>query len=210
MKITRIILFVTALLAVLSFGGCQAKETPISGERLAYPGTEWNMSPDEVKAALGLTEDMCVMVSDTAEESEALYQRYAFRTEQRVLGEDATVVFVFMDYVAEEYFGLQQVYVYFHAEADHASLLKALEEQLGTPAGDSMHRWNASETITIENTLIDQESSAAYLELYPAAESCPYSTGDSAALAENSANPLLFFNGTITQMLQWAEYGMPE
>jgi len=129
-----------------SSGGC--KEV-LSDGLVVFPGTEWNMTPEEVMAALSLTEE------DLAEEASDDWQ-YAFLVrDMAVFGLPADVVYNFGDasysfrdngYTGEPVFGLRAVQVNFPEDADMDAVRLSLEKALGEPGeareGTYTARWS--------------------------------------------------------------------
>ena len=84
--------------------------------QLEYPGLEWNMSPEEVKQKLGITEEMIVQEETTVPEAMGDSYRYAFKLENvECFGAQAgTFILHFVDTTGTgKYLGLSQIIIYY-------------------------------------------------------------------------------------------------
>ena len=108
-------------------------------DQLEYPGLEWNMSPEEVKNALGITDEDIVQVTDSPPDEITSYYFYAFTlNEFTCFGQKAKAAgFIFTDHTGTgQYLGLNKIQIFFPDEqdeepADMDSLRAALTERYG-------------------------------------------------------------------------------
>lgn len=126
----------------LLLGGCaqsgeRSDEWTDDQGRMVYPGTQWNMTPEEVIEALEL-EEGAYEYEITQEYSEAAGEvgcAAVTVSETEVLGQHAAVVFIFLGY-QDEFLGLAEVQCIFQDDADMDSLEKSLIELYGEPTED--------------------------------------------------------------------------
>lgn len=220
----RFTILIVALLISLILCGCvKASDSSLSKNLLPFPGTEWNMMPSEVKSALSIPDECCVQGTDNRTE-------YAFTVENLVvLDQETAVTFRFRDYVEADHLGLRFVYVYFTSNVDYASLQSAVTEELGEPdASDSTScTWNSAEPLgpymneayaevkelnpevysTIYGTMKDDP--AAWVTLSKTAADYFTANSNPDVLEEYQDCPCLIFWGNVTELLQYAQYGIP-
>lgn len=151
----RFLTFFLALALLLSLAGCgttKAKTVISQDTLLCYPGLRWNMTPEEVLAALGRTESDAVPEERLPEEDNG--DRYIFSlTGLELFGQTVNAVFAFLN-KNEEQCGLEYVYVLFPNSADFDAVRDSLTEQLGDPTlppneNPDVHRlaWDSTETL---------------------------------------------------------------
>lgn len=142
-----------SLCLVLLCTGCQQTAPDFkdiaSGGMFAYPGTQWNMTPEEVTAALSLTEEQFVQVSET--ETEGCEERIFLSEGHRLRGVPADLYFWFRSYSGYPGFGLKGVTWMFEEGADLEPVKRGLEEALGPM--DSAHAEYPLFSWDSENTL---------------------------------------------------------
>lgn len=180
---------------------------------IVYPGTSWNMTPEEVKMVLGLgPEDCLVYVDETYSDGERIY---GFDAEGlNLLGVTVDARFVFRAYTDAEHLGLYAVHATLPASQENYDLVYGeicaqLGEQDGgtVPEGYSIH-W-ASDTLT--SAFVTEEQWQLYAEQF--------------AFGNDKADPASYlivyeeteegltqvtFNSELPHLLQMAETGALE
>ena len=156
----RLIFTLTAaLLAAAVMGGCAQNPSAETGERLAFPKTEWGMTPQEALEAYDLSFDE-VTVSAAPQifsgAEDAFYAACALGCGEtrKVLGEDALLTFYFADMVLGDTPVSTLGLIYAEARFPETALetYNALEEQLdGLAQRDADARiptsWASAETL---------------------------------------------------------------
>ena len=108
-RFSRILLLFTAL--CLALCACQAapEETAADGPEgeLAFPGTRWDMTPEELTAQLGLEDYETQTLQETDDTTGAMVETYIIGVEgYDLFGATARVTFQFFDFTGEGRFGL--------------------------------------------------------------------------------------------------------
>lgn len=154
-SVNRLLAFSLALALLLTLGGCGTpkEEDVISQEALlCCPGLQWNMTPEEVLAALGKKEKDRTVEEDRLP-GEDNGNRYIFSLSGLTLfGETVDGVFAFLK-GGENSWGLEYVYILFPDSCDFDAVKDALTGQLGEPSipeneNPEVHRlaWDSTET----------------------------------------------------------------
>lgn len=162
-------LLLAALL--LSLGGCQ-KEVPAPPDgpvtELAYPGTYWTMSPDQLREALslpadGLPEELTPADAETGETSQ-----YRFGVKEwECFGANGSATFIFgEDLAGPGTYDLRIVQIVLDAGADTQAVLDALTAQYGQPAQSNgkAARW---ESKSRSRDYLEEDVSAQLEALFP-------------------------------------------
>ncbi len=103
---------------------------------IVYPGTSWNMTPEEVKEALKLKDEDCEVYVDVVKA--ANYAVHGFAAyHQTFLGFPVTLNFEFRALTRELELGLCVVKVIFETERDLATVQGTLRERLGAPVSST-------------------------------------------------------------------------
>lgn len=155
-SVIRLLAFSLILVPLLALGGCGGPKeaTVISQDNLlCYPGLQWNMTPEEVLAALGREERNCIVEEDQVP-GENNGNRYIFSlTDLPLFGETVNAVFAFLN-SGENSQGLEYVYVLFPDKYDFDKVKNSLMDQLGAPTlppneNPDVHRlaWDSVETL---------------------------------------------------------------
>ena len=139
---------------VLGLGGCQ-KEAPAPPDsfstELAYPGTDWTMSPDQVKDALSLPADSPAEQETPADPDAGEEGQYALAVEDwEGFGASGAATFIFgEDAVNPGSYCLRLVQILLDSSADFQAVVDALTAQYGEPAEahEETARWESETTI---------------------------------------------------------------
>lgn len=126
--------FFLALALLLSLAGCgtaKAKTVISQDTLLCYPGLRWNMTPEEVLAALGRRESDTVPEACLADFDSTKHRDFSL-TGLELFGQTVSAVFSFVA-EGEGQWGLEYVYVLFPENGDFAGVKNSLAEQLGDP-----------------------------------------------------------------------------
>lgn len=149
MRIKTAKLILTVLLAALVLPACGGEKTPstqppataalIEQPLLQFPGTEWNMTPEEVTSALSIQD------AERIENAQPLGERHiSFGVKGReLLGEEAVIMFEFYNEY-ESHYGLRQVCVFYPESTDSNALIQRMTEMLGegvAPEGKDNMIW---------------------------------------------------------------------
>lgn len=147
-KTAKRIVFV--LLAVLVLTACCTKmeaQRKIKQPLLQFPGTEWNMTPEELTVALSIQD------AERIENAQTLGERHtSFGVKGReFLGEEAVIMFEFYDLVgtydeSKSHYGLRQVCVFYPETTDPDVLIQRLNKMLGegvVPEGKDNIIWSS-------------------------------------------------------------------
>lgn len=132
MKGRRFAAGLLAVLLVLALCACGKKADP-AGE-LAFPGTRWNMSPEELIAALGLPEDC------EREERDGRIQ--IILRDFSAFGQKADIAFSFGSYQASGVYGLEYIQILYPDGTDPQAVRSALVEAYGSPIALSTSRYD--------------------------------------------------------------------
>lgn len=154
LSVTRLLAF--SLVLLLALGGCgglEEKDVISQDDLLCYPGLQWNMTPEEVLAALGREKEDCAVVEDRLP-GEDNGNRYLFSLSGLTLfGETVNGVFAFLN-SEEESQSLEYVYVLFPDSCDFGKVKDSLTGQLGEPTlppneNPEVHRlaWDSEKTL---------------------------------------------------------------
>lgn len=174
-------LVIVLVLAVFALSACTPERTPpeieasIQQPLLQFPGTEWNMTPEELTASL-LIQD-----SERIENARVLGERHiSFGIKSRkFLGEEAIIMFEFYDSPdshdeSGSHHGLRQVCVFFPETADPDVLIQQLNTMLGegfVPEGKSNTIWSSdaaySDFLSEDDTSFQPDIPAVHITLYP-------------------------------------------
>ena len=141
-------LLLAALL--LSLGGCQ-KEVPAPPDgpvtELAYPGTYWTMSPDQVKDALSLPASGLPEDEQPADPDTGMPANYRFGAEDwEGFGASGSIAFIFDEDAADPgSYRLRQVHIFLNGGTDIQAVIDALTEQYGAPAqaNETLAKWES-------------------------------------------------------------------
>ena len=147
-------LILTVLALILSLGGCQ-KETPApadgSSTELAYPGTDWTMSPDQLKDALSLPADSPAEAETPADAETGTAGQYVVAVEDwEGFGASGSATFIFNeDATAPGSYRLHLVQILLKSSTDYQAVVDALTAQYGEPAEaqEETARWESETTI---------------------------------------------------------------
>lgn len=125
-----VMLFLSVLLAAFVLSACEAQK--IEQPLLEFPGTSWNMTPEEVIAALSIQD------TERFENARELGEKHiVFGVVGReFLGEEAILMFEFYA-TYDTHYGLRHVYVFFPESTDTAALTDRLTEMLGASTAAS-------------------------------------------------------------------------
>ena len=165
-----------ALLAVLLLflTGCGERELSFdsikSGGIFVYPGTRWNMTPEEVMSALNLTEKQFARVSDpSAEEIKGVTDQLFLMEQAGVSGLAADVCFWFRSYGETGDLGLKAVTWLFARDADLEPVRRDITAALGEPARtDGEHAltyWDSEDSLDQYGTFAAEGEPAVSLIL---------------------------------------------
>lgn len=154
-SVNRLLALSLVLTLLLVLGGCGGPEEAAGisqDDLLCYPGLQWNMTPEEVLAALGREERDCA-VEEYRLPGEDNGNRYIFTLSDLTLfGETVDGVFAFLK-GGEHSWGLEYVYVLFPDSCDFDAVKASLTGQLGEPSipeneNPEVHRlaWDSRET----------------------------------------------------------------
>lgn len=150
----KIALVLTALALVLSLGGCQKEaQAPADGPgaELAYPGTDWTMSPDQLKDALSLPAGSLAERETPADPDAGEEGQYALAVEDwEGFGASGSATFLFgEDAAAPGTYRLRLVQILLKSSADFQAVVDALTAQYGEPAEaqEETARWESETTI---------------------------------------------------------------
>lgn len=148
-KNTVLIIFSFLIIFALSACGTKA-EIPSTIEQplLQFPGTEWNMTPEEVIAALSIQD------TERVENAQTLGEMHiSFGVKGReFLGEEAVILFEFYNSLgvydeSKSHYGLRQVCVFYPETTDSDALIQQLNEMIGdgvVPAGKDNMIWSST------------------------------------------------------------------
>lgn len=123
------------LLLLLALLLCACGANPDPAEELAFPGTRWNMTPEELAAALGLPDGY-----ETAEKDGAFQIILRGCT---AYGASADVVFSFGSYQPSGQFGLEYIQILYPEGTDAQAVRSALVKEYGSPMELSPSRYDA-------------------------------------------------------------------
>ncbi len=135
------------LLAALALPGCQ--QEPAVPENLSFPGTQWNMSPQELVQALHL-EEGTYEVSETPfngtdltnpDEQKGTYRLIVDSME--IFGAQGKVGFLFYDFNGDGTYGLSTVRVAYPNGTDMQAVKALMLEQYGAPTELSTTKYSA-------------------------------------------------------------------
>ncbi len=126
--------------------GCARVSDKISGEELVFPGTEWNMTPEEVRAALDVSEE------EWSDRSVVLDDGYNYELSGcQLLGHEVGLTFCFREFAESGQIGLSFVVAYFQDGTTADALLAQLTEQLGEGVDrNGLLVWNSTRTVEPE------------------------------------------------------------
>lgn len=135
---------------VLGLGGCQ-KEAPAPPDsfstELAYPGTYWTMSPDQVKDALSLPASGLPEDEQPADPDTGMPANYRFGAEDwEGFGASGSIAFIFDEDAADPgSYRLRQVHIFLNGGTDIQAVIDALTEQYGAPAqaNETLAKWES-------------------------------------------------------------------
>lgn len=152
------LLFVSLIFAIFALSACGATDTAPKIEQplLEFPGTAWNMTPEEVTAALSIQDTERI---DNARELGEKHIVFGV-TGREFLGEEAIIMFEFYATYGTHH-GLRNVYVIYPASTDTAALTKQLSDMLGegtAPSSNANLIWS-SETPLSEFLPADSDHS---------------------------------------------------
>ena len=201
-------LILTVLALILSLGGCQ-KETPApadgSSTELAYPGTDWTMSPDQLKDALSLPAGSLAEQETPADPDAGEEGQYALAVEDwEGFGASGAATFIFgEDAAAPGSYCLRLVQILLDSSTDFQAVVDALTAQYGEPAEahEETARWE-SET-TIGEFLGDDVSAlpeAGGPEDSPFTADAPLVAIDLNSINLGDYGYMLIFNGKLSTM----------
>lgn len=130
-------LIICFLLLSMLLCACQSVP-PETGDAglITFPGTHWNMTPEELMTALAIPETAVTVYLDeprTADNQVGTYQIGVDGME--LYGYPATVGFTFCAYTDDAPLGLSQVIVVYQDNADTEAIRQALGAELGDPTG---------------------------------------------------------------------------
>ena len=139
---------------VLGLGGCQ-KEAPAPPDsfstELAYPGTYWTMSPDQVKDALSLPASGLPEDEQPADPDTGTPANYRFGAEDwEGFGASGSIAFIFDEDAADPgSYRLRLVQILLDSSTDFQAVVDALTAQYGEPAEayEETARWESETTI---------------------------------------------------------------
>lgn len=174
-KDTVLIIFSFLIIFVLSACGTKA-EIPSTIEQplLQFPGTEWNMAPEEVIAALSIQDTERIENAQTLGE-----QHISFGVKGReFLGEEAVILFEFYNSLgvydeSKSHYGLRQVCVFYPETTDSDALIQQLNEMIGdgvVPEGKDNMIWSSnaaySDFLAKDNDSFSLDIPAAHITLH--------------------------------------------
>lgn len=142
-----------SLCLALLLTGCQQSSFDCkdikSGGIFVYPETQWNMTPEEVMAALSLTEEQFVQVSET--ETAGCEEQIFLSESHELCGVPADLYFWFRSYSGYPGFGLKSVTWMFEEGADLEPVKRGLEDALGPMDGAHtaypLFYWDSEDTL---------------------------------------------------------------
>lgn len=139
---------------VLGLGGCQKEvQTPPDSfsTELAYPGTDWTMSPDQLKDALSLPADSPAEAETPADAETGTAGQYVVAVEDwEGFGASGSATFIFNeDATAPGSYRLHLVQILLKSSTDYQAVVDALTAQYGEPAEaqEETARWESETTI---------------------------------------------------------------
>lgn len=148
MKKGLMIQLLMTLLLVLALTACAepGQETSYPPVELQFPGLEWGMNPQELCAALELSEGDYVEATTGEDDGEALHVAGVYLD---AFGANAQLDFTFFDYNADGEYCLYQAMLIYPEDADMQAVKAAVTEQYGEPAeqeGNAVH-WESKALI---------------------------------------------------------------
>lgn len=131
MKKGLMIRLLTVLLLMLALAGCTApgQEVSYPPVELQFPGLEWGMNPEELCAALELSEGE--YVERMIGEGERFHISGVYLD---VFGANAQIDFTFFDYNSDGEYCLYQAMLFYPEDADMQAVKAAVTERYGEPA----------------------------------------------------------------------------
>lgn len=184
-KLTSILCLLLLLAVVLS--GCGQASSDTQAEELCFPGLNWNMTPDQVRTALKLSD------GDYAEASDEY--TYAMGVEHyEIFGTDARLVIEFSDFNQDGTHHLKKVTLGFSTDAD----MEAIEAELTTLYGESRPIYETGSDWYGETLCRDlmTESQVSYLSGITTLDDVPDSPASEILLRTNST--YAYYNGETT------------
>ena len=174
-----LIALIALILAVTVAAGCsftgpvspKAENTPNKYQIMAYPGTEWGMTPEEVMEALDLTEADLV----NAEQQGVNYSFYVENI--KYLGFRVSLYFHFQDQFGANSmtpngvgYGLYETFVVFPEDTDMSAVLKAMTEEYGEPTDANSPGINLGANKDTQGHVVRWDSAETQAETISAAQ----------------------------------------
>lgn len=206
---------------LLLFAGCTHSAEPITPESaLAFPGTQWNMTPEQLIKALCLKKgeyqvfEIPYGKSDDASGPEGIYGIHV--TDMEVFGKNGQVGFRFLDFTGSGNYGLVYIVVEYPEDTDMKAVKDAMIKAYGEPSPyDSAHNgtdyrkhvtfWNSEVT---EYDVLSQkqiqtlpEISLASLQRRPLAHVFWSDETELALIGTQTSNNGLSFYSALNEML---------
>lgn len=169
-NITKLPLVLLLITVLLSACGKPAAPAAIEQPLLEFPGTAWNMTPEEVSSALSIQDAERIGNARELGENQIVFGV----TGREFLGEEAITMFEFYAAYGTRQ-GLRYVYVIYPAATDTAALTQQLTKMLGEPTAPGVKEnriWCSStpiaEFLPVDSTFtFPTDTPAVHITLYP-------------------------------------------
>lgn len=149
MKRQKIFTFSLLVLIVTVFSACVKRPEPSNPLLLEFPGTHWNETPEDVRAALGLFEDQ--ILADEAQDADVPEWCLGV-TDLECLGDVAnSAVFRFIQNPRADHYGLYSVTIYFPEDSDMVAIQGELAELYGPGSAEYSNGYSLEQGMVSEN-----------------------------------------------------------
>ena len=135
----RISLGLILVLLLLLLCSCGHQQDIVDFRTLSFPGTTWDMTPEEIIEAFNLKEDDYETV--LPDEGNPYYQLNKIHIE--LFGSDSEVMFAFEDINGDGTPHLRYVYAAYPDETDFDSVLSSMEKAYGEPESGKVYSWKS-------------------------------------------------------------------
>lgn len=206
----RLISIIMVMLTLCLLAGCGAEAQP--PELITFPGVSWNVTPEEFLETMKMTEDDWTLEAEMPD-------KVVYKAENiKVFGDKGTVYFDFRCFNTEGYYGFYAAYVIYPESVDLNAVKARMVAEYGPytvhrAAGEALCYWEGTDTM--EKYL--PKLGLNPREGGPLPASRLYWCSDVPSLPlpypflmyNLSDSNMVSFNGNVTQMLQWIEFGIP-